>query len=142
MKVLVEGLRSTETVGVTRSEIDVFGRIVTEIGTRAENEAFHQAVPVEAASHQYAPAVVLPFVLGICTEDSDGLIRNPVISPHIIPEIVLIVFQSDCQIGWQEDAAGHLIDVLCSTHPGEIGRLSVCIGVLSCTVITFPADML
>ena len=142
VKILVKGLRSTETIGIAGSEIDVFGRIISKVGTGAENQTFHQAVLVETTAHQDAPLLVLPFILGICTQDPDSLISNPVISPHIISQIVLIVFHTYCKIGWHKETAAHLIDILSSTHPCQVGSLSIRIRVLACAVIAFPADVL
>ena len=97
---------------------------------------------VKTTAHQDAPLLVLPFILDICTQNSDSLVSNPVVSPHIIPQIVFIVLYTSCEIGWHKETAAHFIDILSSTHPSQVGSLSVRIRVLSRTVIAFPVDVL
>ena len=50
MQVLVESLRSAESVRIARPEIDVVHRIETQIGPRAENHPLDKIVLVKPAT--------------------------------------------------------------------------------------------
>ena len=97
---------------------------------------------VKTTSDQDAPAAVLPFVLGICTHDSDSLLGDSSISGHVVPEVVLIVFQSDGQVGRHEQAVVCLIYILCASDPCQVIGLAVCIRVHSCSIIAVSVDVL
>ena len=142
VKVLVEGLRGTETVRVAGPEIHILRRIETEVDAGAENDSVNEIVLVQPSADENAPFPVLPLILGIQAPDSHYLVSHPVIAPHIVIEIVLIVFQTDGKVRRHEQASVELVNVLAACHPGEIIRLAICIRVLSGPVIAVPGNVL
>mgnify|MGYP006898621806 CR=1 FL=1 len=97
---------------------------------------------VQTASYQYAPHRVLPFILRIRADYPYNLVCSPVVTPHIVSEIILIILKADCKVCRHEDTFLCLVYILGSTYPCKVGSLSICIRVLACAVIAFPADVL
>ena len=97
---------------------------------------------VQPSADENAPFPVLPLILGIQAPDSHYLVSHPVIAPHIVIEIVLVVFQADGKVRRHEEASVELVNVLAACHPGEIIRLAICIRVLSGPVIAVPGNVL
>ena len=142
MQVLVKGLRCTESIRVACTEIDVFCRIISQVCAWTEDESVYEVMLVKTTSDQDAPTAVLPFVLGICTHDSDSLLGNSSISGHVISEVVLIVFQSDSEVGRHEQAVVGLVYVLCASDPCQVIGLAVCIRVHSRSIVAVSVDVL
>ena len=94
MKVLVKCLRCAETIRIACSEVDVLCRVVSEVCSRAEYKSLYKVVLVKASSDKNTPLVVLPFVLGVCAHNSHCLLSHPVVAPHVVSEVVFIVFES------------------------------------------------
>ena len=142
VQILVKGLRSAKSVRITRSEIDIFSRIVSEVGPWAENHLLDQIMLVQTTSDEDSPFIVLPFILSICADNPHCLGSGPSVAPHIIPEIILVIFKTCREVRRHEQAIVELMDILHSSHPCEVSGISICIRVHSCSVITIPVDVL
>ena len=88
MKVLVECLWSTESIRVACTEVHVLDRIITQVCTRAEDDAVDEAVLVQTATHEEAPDRVSPLILEICAPDLDVLLCQTTITPHVITHMI------------------------------------------------------
>ena len=142
VQVLVEGLRRTETERIAGTQVDVLGRIIAQVHTRAEYRMVQQVVLVQTAADEETPLVVFPFVLGEGTHDAHLLVRIPLVAPHVVLQIVLVVFQTGGQVGRHEEATVKMETVLCSGNPSQVGRRAVGIQVLSASVVAVPFDVL
>ena len=72
----------------------------------------------------------------------DFLVRIAVIAYHFIFQMVVIVFQSGCQVQRHKQELVEAIGILCSRHKSEVGSLAVGIRVLCCTIITVAVGVL
>ncbi len=105
VQVFIEHLRGTETFAVSDSEIDVGGRIVTDVQPRAEDGFVDEIVLVEAAARKEAPAVGFPFVLQEPPRRA-RLLRNRIFTVAAgIFEIAALIFESGRQVGRHEPKA-------------------------------------
>ena len=117
MQILVESLRSTETGWVAETKIDIFRRIITQIGTRTEYHMVNQVMFIQTTANQKSPMFILPFILEEGTTDIHFLIYRTIISPHIVFQFILIEFYSGSQVSRHENTFSETIDILRSCHP-------------------------
>ena len=98
MKVLIKSLRCTEAIGVACTKVYVLCRIEPEVSSRTEYHLLNEIMLVKTTTYEQSPSRILPFVLSVCTHDSDGLVCNPVISPHIILKVIFVIFKADRKV--------------------------------------------
>lgn len=63
-------------------------------------------------------------------------------TPHIIRQVILIIFQSSGKIGRHKETFIKTIDILRSCDPGKIRGRAIRIHILSSTIITVASCML
>ena len=97
---------------------------------------------VKPSAYQYAPAGIFPFILGVCAGYPDSLVGNPVVTPHVIFQIVLIILKTDSQVRRHEKAFLELIYILRTADPGQVRSLTVGIRVLLRAIVAVSVDML
>ena len=142
MQVFIKSLGGTESGRIAQTEVDVLCRIETQIGTGTEDDMVDQIMLVQTSAQQDTPLFIFPFVL---EESATNIHRLPgiaIVSPHIILQIVPVIFQPGSQIGRHKEAFIETVHILGTADKGQVRRLSIGIQVLFTTVIAVAVRML
>ena len=86
--------------------------------------------------------MVLPLILSIEAADTDKLTGHTAVSPHIVIQPVLIIFQAEGEVRWHEYASVELADVLRPCHPRQICGCPIGIGIHPRPIVAGPGNML
>ena len=130
MQVFIECLRRTETAAVAQTQVDVFRRIIAQVGTRTENHVFHQIVLVDTCANQETPLLVFPFILEETAIILHNLVRSQLQAKRTVVKIVIVEFRSNHQIGRHEQQFVERIGIVSARRYYEVGRRSI--GFLCC----------
>ncbi len=142
VQILVEGLWRAESARVAGADVDVFGRIETDVGPRTEDDVIDQVMLVEASADKEAPLLVFPLVLQEGALDVDRLVDEAVVADGLVLQVVVVVLQAGGQLGGHEEQAVEAVVVLRPGDGGQVCRLSVGVGVLLGAVVAVAVDVL
>ena len=98
MQVFIECLRSTESASIGESQVDVLGRVETQIGTRREDDVIHQVVLVQSATQKETPLLVLPLVLEEEATDVHILLEVAVVAEDYIFQSIVVVLSTEGEV--------------------------------------------
>ena len=92
MQILVKGLWCTETAGIDCTERKIPEGAVADIYTRREDRFADKIVLIHTHPGEQTPVSILPFVLKICTDNVNGLLRLVIVAQRNVVQSVIIVF--------------------------------------------------
>lgn len=98
MQILVECLRSTESVSIGEAQVNVLGRVETQVGTWREDDVVHKVVLVQTASKEKAPLLVLSLVLEKETSDVHILLEVAAVAEDYILQSIMVVLSTDGEV--------------------------------------------
>ena len=124
------------------AEVDAAGGVVAEGGAGAEHRGVNEVVLVEPSPDENAEFVVLPLILGKYAGCICVLLHVPSVAGHHVVEQVLVELHAEGEVGRHEEALVEAVVVLAAGDPGEVGGLSVGVGILAGSVVAFPVDVL
>ena len=163
MQIFIKRLWSTESLSITETDIHILGRIITDIGTGAENSLVHDAVFIHAPTNQETPLFVLPLILGIgacyihhLVQRGGDIFLNQLLQAVtrcrrifgqssitillyvrcLVMQIVVIELNASGQIGRHKQTLVKMINILGTQHTGKVRSHSIS------AVITIAHDVL
>ena len=112
MQIFIKSLRCTETGRIAQTQVNILGRIETQVSTRAEYNMINQVMLIQTTAKQESPLIVLPFILQESATDIYFLIYRAVISPHIVFQLILVEFDSGSQVRRHKNTFSEAVDIL------------------------------
>ena len=147
MQILIECLRSAKALGIAETDIHILGRIITDIGTGAENSLVHDTVFIHAPTDEETPLLVFPLILyvGACyvhhlVQWGGGIFLNQLLQAvarcgrvfgqgsiavllrirRLVVQLVMIELNASGQVGRHEQALVKMINILDTQHTGKV----------------------
>ena len=120
VKVLVKRLWCAEASRISGAEVDVFGGIVSKVGTRAEDDVADEVVLVKSSAKEEAPALVLPLVLQVSAADLGLLVEVAVVAENHVFKSVVVILCSQSEVGGHEEQSVELTHILCTHYIGKV----------------------
>ena len=142
VEVLLVDLRCAVAHGIACAEDYLLnGRVAQACAGRADG-VFQQVMLFETCADEYAPHLVLPFVLEVSAIEMHLLADVAAVAEYLVAECVIAVLHSCREVGGEKEEMVHRVAVLRTGHDGQVVRLAVGIWVAPCAVVAVACDVL